>query len=73
MIATERSRSSFGQLPVLRRHGLQRDLEPALQVEAERRLLLERRAGDGEQRDADEGRGDQGDDEDGCAAGHLRR
>ena len=62
----------LGQLPVARRNRLQRHLEPALQVEAERRPLLERRAGDGEQRDPDEGRGHQGDDENGCAAGHLR-
>ena len=33
---------------------LQHDLDPALQVEAERRLLVDRRARDREQRDADE-------------------
>ncbi len=36
------------QRPVRRRHRLQRHLEPALQIEPERRLVVERRTGNGE-------------------------
>ncbi len=54
MISTERSRSASVSFWPLRRHRLQRHLEAALEVEAERRLLVERRAGNGEQADADE-------------------
>ena len=39
----------LGELAVARRHRLQRHLETALEVEAERRTALERRSGDGEQ------------------------
>ena len=53
----------LGQLAVRRRNRLERHLETALEVEAERRLLVERRAGDREQRNADEGRGEQPEDE----------
>ena len=53
----------LGELAVRRRNRLQRDLEAALQVEAERRLLVERRARDREQRDADERRDEQPEDE----------
>ena len=51
------------ELAVRRRNCLQRDLEPALEVEAERRRLVERRSRDREQRDADERRDEQPDDE----------
>ena len=44
----------------LGRHRLQRHLETALEIEAERRLLVDRRARDAEQRDADESRDDGG-------------
>ena len=47
------------QRAVRRRHRLQRHLEPALQVEAERRLVVERRCGNHEQRDADQPGDDQ--------------
>ncbi len=58
------------QLAPLRRHGLLRDLEAALKVEAERRLLVQRRRRRDHQTDADERGDDQGDDNDGCATGH---
>ena len=51
------------EIAVRRRNCLQRDLEPALEVEAERRRLVERRSRDCEQRDADECRDEQPDDE----------
>jgi hypothetical protein len=54
-----------GQVSVRRRNRLQRDLEAALQVEAERRLLAKRRAGDGKQRHADERSDQKPDDEEG--------
>ena len=44
----------LGEVTVRRRNRLQRDLEPALEVEPERRRLVQRRAGGREQRDADE-------------------
>ena len=47
------------QRPVRRRYRLERHLEPALEVEAERRLLLERRAGKGDQSDGDQAGDDQ--------------
>ncbi len=47
------------QLAVRRRHRLKRHLEPALQVEAERGLLVDRRAGNREQADPDEPGDDQ--------------
>ena len=49
----------FGQVAVRRGNRLQRDLEPALQVEAERRRLVEGRSRDHEQRHGDEGRCEQ--------------
>ena len=54
------------ELPVRRRHRLQRDLETALEVEPERRRLLDRRAGNGKEPDADESGGDQ------CDEGEVR-
>ena len=42
------------QLAIRRRNGLERDLEPALQVEAERRLLVQRRCGDRHEGDTDQ-------------------
>jgi hypothetical protein len=63
----------LGELAVARRDRLQRHLEAALQVEAERRPLLERRPRDRKQPDPDEGRSDERDDEDCSAAGHVRR
>ena len=59
MIATARSRPSDVDLLALRRHRLQDDLEAALEVEAERRLLVDRRARDREQGNADERREDE--------------
>ena len=53
----------LGEVAVRRRNRLQRDLEPALEVEAERRRLVQRRAGDREQRDADERCDEQPEDE----------
>ena len=47
------------QLAVGRRDRLERDLESALQVEAERRLLVQRRRRDGHQDNGDEGRTEQ--------------
>jgi hypothetical protein len=47
-----------GQLVALRRHGLEDDLEAALQVEAERGLLVSRRTWHDQKRDADERRDD---------------
>ena len=47
------------QRPVLRRHRLQRHLETALEVEAERRLLFQGRAWDDEKTDADQAGDDQ--------------
>ena len=44
----------LGEVTVRRRNRLQRDLEPALEVEPERRRLVQRRAGGREQHDADE-------------------
>jgi len=44
-----------GERVALRRHRLEHDLETALEVEAEDRLLVKRRAGHGEQERADEG------------------
>ena len=58
-ISTERSRSDFCSGRLAGRHGLQRHLETALEVEPERRRLLDRRSGNGEQPDADESGGDQ--------------
>src|SRR3954468_15145431 len=49
--AVERGAVDYLVLPRLR---LQHDLDAALQVEAERRLLVDRRAWNREQRDADE-------------------
>src|SRR2546421_56371 len=43
-----------GQMMVLGRHRLLHDLEPALEVEAERRLLVQRRSRNPEQRDTAE-------------------
>ena len=51
------------EIAVRRRNRLQRDLEPALEVEAERRRLVERRSRNREQRDADERRDEQPEDE----------
>ena len=53
----------LGELAVRRRNRLERHLEPALEVEAERRRLVERRPGNREQRDADERCGEQPEDE----------
>jgi hypothetical protein len=47
------------ELVALRRDGLQYDLKSSLEVEAERGAPMEGRLGDGEQRDADEGRSDE--------------
>ena len=47
------------QRAVRRRNRLQRHLEPALEIEPERRLVVERRCRDREQRDADQSGGDQ--------------
>ena len=58
------------ELAALRRHRLLRDLETALEVEAERRLLVQRRRRHDHQADADECGDDQGNDDDGCATGH---
>ncbi len=44
----------FGEVAVRRRNGLERDFEPALEVQPERRRLMEWRAGNREQRNADE-------------------
>ena len=52
------------EIAVRRRNRLQRHLEPTLEVEPERRRLVERRAGDREQRHADERRGKQPENED---------
>ena len=49
------------ELVALGRDGLEHDLEPALEVEAERRALVEGRAGDGQQAHADERGRDQAD------------
>src|SRR5439155_8391320 len=54
----------------LRRHRLERHLEPALQVESERRLAVDRRALEAEQRHADEGGDDSGEDDGGVATCH---
>ena len=52
----------------LLRNRAEDDLEAALQVEAERRLLVQRRAGNGEQHRADEERGDRAQDQEVVAA-----
>ena len=49
----------LGELAVRRRHGLERHLEATLEVETERRRLVEGRGRDREQRHADERRGEQ--------------
>ena len=49
------------QLVTRRRNGLEHNLEPTLEVEPERRLPVDRRAGNREQRDADERGQDQAD------------
>ena len=51
------------ELAVRRRNRLQRDLEPALEVQAERRRLVERRSRNRDQRNADERRDEQPEDE----------
>ena len=56
-LADDRDRAvevRVGQLTAGRRLRLQHDLEPALEVEAELRLLVERRAGDRQQGRADD-------------------
>ena len=55
----------FRQAPVRRGNGLERDLEAALEIEAERWPLLERRPRHGEEQDAGNGGDQQSDDEDG--------
>ena len=52
---------------------LQHQVHAALEVEAERRLLVQGRRRHAHQADADEGGDDQGNDDDGSATGHLRR
>ncbi len=54
------------QRPVGRRHGLQRHLEAALEIEPEGRRLLDRRSGNRKQPDSDESGGDQ------CNKGEVR-
>ena len=58
------------QLPALGRNGFLRDLEAALEVEPERRLLVDRRRRDDHQRHGNEPGDDQGNDDDGSATGH---
>ena len=58
------------QLPALGRNGFLRDLEATLEVEPERRLLVDRRRRDDHQRHGDERGDDQGNDDDGSATGH---
>ena len=60
------------ELLVRRRNGLQRHLQPALEIEAERRFLVDRGARDREQRDRDEGRDEERDDVEGRATVHGR-
>ena len=55
------------------RDRLQRDLETALQVEAQRRLLVQRRRRDRHQGDADESCGEQPEDDGGGAPAHGGR
>ena len=58
-IVTERVEVGFLQRPVRRRHRLEGHLEAALEVEAERGSLVDRRAGNREQADPDEAGDDQ--------------
>ena len=58
------------QLPALGRDGFLRDLETTLEVEPERRLLVNRRRRDDHQRHGNEPGDDQGNDDDGSATGH---
>ena len=72
MIETDRSRSSSVSCAALGRHRLQGDLEPTLQVEAERRLVVDRRGGIGKRRHRDERGDDERDDDYGSATVHER-
>ena len=65
MICTERSRSSLESAFPFGGDRLEGDLEASLEVEPERRALVERRPGYGEEGDAHEGRHEQTDDDDG--------
>ena len=58
------------QLAALRWNRLQRVLEPALEVEPERRLVADRRPRDGHRRHRDERGDDERDDDEGRPAGH---
>ena len=60
-----------GELAVLGRHRLQGHLETTLQVEPERRFLVQRRAGNGEQADADERGEDEREDDDCGSTCHV--
>ena len=68
MMSTERSRSVGRELVAARRLRLEHDLEAALEVEALAQRLVDRRAGNREQRDADERRDEQPDQEEVIAA-----
>ena len=59
------------QRPVRRRHRLEGHLEAALEVEAESRLVADRRAGNREQADADQRRDDQRDENEVRSAIHA--